>query len=76
VGCDRVENDRFTALRSHYGFDAFFCEPGKEGAHEKGGWKVRSAGLFVGRDGRYAVVVTDLSRFFRTVLLWLVHAAS
>jgi hypothetical protein len=37
VGCDRVENDRFTALRSHYGFDAFFCEPGKEGAHEKGG---------------------------------------
>jgi transposase len=36
-GRDRTENERFTALRSHYGFDAFFCEPGIEGAHEKGG---------------------------------------
>ncbi len=36
-GRDRVESDRFTALRSHYGFDAFFCEPGPGGAHEKGG---------------------------------------
>jgi len=24
-------------LRSHYGFDSFFCRPGIEGAHEKGG---------------------------------------
>jgi hypothetical protein len=24
-------------LRSHYGFDSFFCVPGKAGAHEKGG---------------------------------------
>ncbi|WP_425954682.1 hypothetical protein [Xylanimonas sp. McL0601] len=36
-GRDRVENDRFTALRSHYGFESFFCVPGKDGAHEKGG---------------------------------------
>ncbi len=36
-GRDRTETDRFTALRSHYGFDAFFCEPGERGAHEKGG---------------------------------------
>jgi len=36
-GRDRVESERFIALRSHYGFDAFFCVPGKEGAHEKGG---------------------------------------
>ena len=36
-GRDRVESERFTALRSHYGFDAFFCEPGPGGAHEKGG---------------------------------------
>ncbi|MGH3966359.1 MAG: IS21 family transposase [Pseudonocardiaceae bacterium] len=36
-GRDRVENERFIALRSHYGFDSFFCEPGKAGAHEKGG---------------------------------------
>jgi transposase len=36
-GRDRVESERFIALRSHYGFDGFFCIPGKEGAHEKGG---------------------------------------
>ena len=37
AGRERVESDRFTALRSHFGFDAFFCAPGIEGAHEKGG---------------------------------------
>lgn len=37
VGRDRTETDRFIALRSHYGFDAFYCEPGEAGAHEKGG---------------------------------------
>lgn len=37
VGRDRVENERFIALRSHYGFDAFYCTPGVAGAHEKGG---------------------------------------
>jgi transposase len=36
-GRDRVETDRFVALRSHFGFDSFFCEPGERGAHEKGG---------------------------------------
>jgi transposase len=36
-GRDRAESERFTALRSHYGFDSFFCRPGIEGAHEKGG---------------------------------------
>ena len=36
-GRDRVETERFIALRSHYGFDSFFCEPGIGGAHEKGG---------------------------------------
>ncbi|WP_436739879.1 Mu transposase domain-containing protein [Streptomyces sp. BBFR102] len=25
------------SFRSHYGFDAFYCIPGQEGAHEKGG---------------------------------------
>ena len=33
----RVENDRWVLFRSHYGFDPFYCEPGIEGAHEKGG---------------------------------------
>lgn len=36
-GRDRDESERFIALRSHYGFDSFFCRPGKDGAHEKGG---------------------------------------
>jgi transposase len=36
-GRDRGEAERFVALRSHYGFDSFFCMPGKDGAHEKGG---------------------------------------
>jgi transposase len=36
-GRDRAESERFIALRSHYGYDSFFCIPGKEGAHEKGG---------------------------------------
>jgi transposase len=36
-GRNRIESDRFVALRSHYGFDSFFCQPGKKGAHEKGG---------------------------------------
>jgi transposase len=36
-GRTRVESQRWVAFRSHYGFDAFYCLPGKEGAHEKGG---------------------------------------
>jgi transposase len=36
-GRDRAEAERFIALRSHFGFDSFFCIPGKQGAHEKGG---------------------------------------
>ncbi len=33
----RQENDRWVLFRSHYGFDAFYCQPGIDGAHEKGG---------------------------------------
>ena len=33
----RVENERWVLFRSHYGFDAFYCQPGITGAHEKGG---------------------------------------
>ena len=36
-GRDRIETERFIALRSHHGFGSFFCEPGVRGAHEKGG---------------------------------------
>ena len=37
VGRDRTESERWTLFRSHYGIDAFYCRPGVEGAHEKGG---------------------------------------
>lgn len=37
LGRERLENPRFIAMRSHYGFDSFFCIPGIDGAHEKGG---------------------------------------
>jgi len=37
LGRERWENPKFIALRSHYGFDSFFCLPGIDGAHEKGG---------------------------------------
>lgn len=36
-GRDRIESDRFVALRSHFGFESFFCQPGIKGSHEKGG---------------------------------------
>ena len=36
-GRNRVESDRWVQFRSHMGFDAFYCIPGIDGAHEKGG---------------------------------------
>ncbi|MBC9719727.1 IS21 family transposase [Streptomyces sp. TRM66268-LWL] len=33
----RVETERWTAFRSHFDLEAFYCRPGIEGAHEKGG---------------------------------------
>lgn len=33
----RVEADRWVAFRSHFDLDAFYCQPGIGGAHEKGG---------------------------------------
>ena len=36
-GRDRKENAKWLSFRSWYGFDAFYCEPGVKGAHEKGG---------------------------------------
>ena len=37
AGRARIETARWALFRSHYGFDAFYCEPGVGGAHEKGG---------------------------------------
>jgi transposase len=36
-GRNRTESQRWIAFRSHYGLDPFYCIPGPEGAHEKGG---------------------------------------
>jgi transposase len=36
-GRARTENPRWTAFRSHFRFVPFYCIPGVEGAHEKGG---------------------------------------
>lgn len=36
-GRNRIESQRWVTFRSFYGFDAFYCRPGIEGAHEKGG---------------------------------------
>ena len=36
-GRDRIENQRWLTFRAHYQFEAFYCPPGVEGAHEKGG---------------------------------------
>jgi transposase len=36
-GRSRQENQRWIAFKSHYGFEAWYCQPGHEGSHEKGG---------------------------------------
>lgn len=36
-GRQRVENERWVLFKSAYQFDAFYCQPGIAGAHEKGG---------------------------------------
>ncbi|RFA06593.1 transposase, partial [Subtercola boreus] len=37
TGRRRTENPRWLLFHSHYGFDPFYCLPGIDGAHEKGG---------------------------------------
>jgi hypothetical protein len=36
-GRSRQENERWIAFRRHYGFEAWYCRPGHQGSHEKGG---------------------------------------
>ena len=36
-GRNRTESERWILFRSHMGFESFYCKPGKDGAHEKGG---------------------------------------
>jgi hypothetical protein len=37
AGRNRTETARWLSFRAFYGFEAFYCQPGSEGAHEKGG---------------------------------------
>jgi transposase len=37
TGRSRTETGRWLSFRAHYGFEAFYCIPGADGAHEKGG---------------------------------------
>ena len=37
TGRSRTETGRWLSFRAVYGFEAFYCIPGREGAHEKGG---------------------------------------
>lgn len=36
-GRDRLQSQRWVTFRSHHRYDAFYCQPGVDGAHEKGG---------------------------------------
>ena len=56
-GRNRVENERFTALRSYYLYESWFTLVGIEGAHEKGGsrrrsWEISPESLGAGAGGR------------------------
>lgn len=45
LGRQRLENERFVALRSHYGYDSFFCLPGIDGGRtRRAESRARSAG--------------------------------
>ena len=37
TGRSRTETQRWLSFRAFYGFEAFYCPPSAEGAHEKGG---------------------------------------
>ena len=36
LGRNRLETERFVALRSHYRFESFFCQPGQGGSPREG----------------------------------------
>ena len=70
-GRGRIETDRFIAMRSHYGFESFFCLPGVKGAHEKGGVEGE-----VGRFRRRHMVPVPTSPPWRCWTSWWPEATS
>lgn len=69
-GRGRIESERFTLLRSHYLFEAVFCQPGQKGAHEKGG--VECA---VGRFRRQHLVPVSLFENYLGLNVYLLQAS-
>lgn len=69
TGRRRTENSRWVLFRSHDGFDAFYCLPGIDGAHEKGGIEGE-----VGRFRRNRLspmpVVDSLAELNEKVIAW------
>ena len=69
TGRRRTENERWVLFRSHYGLDAFYCQPGIKGAHEKGGVEGE-----VGRFGRNRLspmpVVESLAELNQKIQAW------
>lgn len=61
MGRRRTENDRRVLFRSHYGFDAFYCQPGIEGAHEIGGIEGEVGGFAVTGSHRCRSLIRWLS---------------
>ena len=68
-GRARVENERWVLFRSHYGFDAFYCQPGIEGAHEKGGVE-GAVGWFRRNHLTPMPEVTDLDELNAKIQAW------
>ncbi|MFB8000132.1 IS21 family transposase [Streptomyces sp. NPDC056002] len=68
----RVESDRWIAFKSHFGIESFYCRPGIEGAHEKGGVEGQ-IGYF--RRNHFAPVpeVSSLAELNEMVEQWDLH---
>ena len=71
-GRQRVENDRWVLFRSLYGFDPFYCQPGVDGAHEKGGVE-GEVGWFRRNRLSPMPVIESLDELNDRIRIWEVH---
>jgi transposase len=69
AGRNRAETSRWLSFRAHYGFNAFYCIPGQEGAHEKGGVEGE-----IGRFRRRWFVPVPQARALAELNAWLAEA--
>ncbi|GAA2463431.1 hypothetical protein GCM10010405_54940 [Streptomyces macrosporus] len=68
----RVEADRWIAFKSHFGIESFYCRPGVEGAHEKGGVEGR-IGYFLRNHFAPVPEVGSLAELNEMVEQWDLH---